>query len=141
MNEVNPPKMEYNDCSDENRFYWPPIKAIEKSHIPSPPVIVPGGTIIPTINRYFYIAPQNISLTNGVTLPANLFSDDNGNSVTAFKIFNPNGYVNLYINAMMQEGSIYTVTPTSLILPPNNATIFARTPIIIESLGFTMDSG
>lgn len=133
-------KFIYNDCCEENKFYWPRIKAIDICSIPPPPVIIPGGTIIPTINRYFYIVRENINLSNGVTLQANLFSGDNGNQVTEFKIFNPNGYVNLYINAVMQEGVIYAITPTSLTLLPNTGTIFARTPIIIESLGFTTSS-
>ncbi|MEK4387352.1 DUF4183 domain-containing protein [Solibacillus sp. FSL W7-1464] len=140
MNEINPTKFVYKDCCEENRFYWPRIKAIDICSIPPPPVIVPGGTIIPTINRYFYIVTENIDLSNGVILPANLFSDDNGNLVTEFEIFNPNGYVNLYINAVMQEGGIYTVTSASLTILPNNGTIFAGTPIIIESLGFTTNS-
>lgn len=79
---------------------------------------------------------EDIDLTNGATLPANLFTDDNGDPVTEFKLFNPNGYVNLYINAVMQEGGAYEVTPDSLTLKPFNATIFAGTPIIIETLGF-----
>jgi len=37
----------------------------------------------------------------------------------------------------MQEGGIYTLTPTSLTLNPNNSTIYGGTPIIIESLGFS----
>ena len=36
----------------------------------------------------------------------------------------------------MQEGGAYKLTPNSLILTPFNTTIFAGTPIIIESLGF-----
>ncbi|MEG0367274.1 MAG: DUF4183 domain-containing protein [Coprobacillus sp.] len=136
MSEVNPPKLKNCDCIEENKFNWSAFKAIDIALIPPQPVIV-TDIIIPTINRYCYIAQENINLTNGAILPSNLFSDDNGNPVTEFKIFNPNGYVNLYINAMMQEGGIYAVTPNSLSFPPNIGTIFARTPIIIESIGFT----
>ncbi|MFJ7183844.1 DUF4183 domain-containing protein [Lysinibacillus xylanilyticus] len=136
MNKINPPKSICDGCCEENRFNWPRIKAIDESSIPPSPVDIPGGTIIPAINRYFYIVTEDIDLTNGLTLLANLFSDDNGNPVTEFKIFTPNGYTNLYINAVMQEGGAYKVTSNSLILNPFNATIFAGTPIIIESLGF-----
>ncbi|MGE7093299.1 DUF4183 domain-containing protein [Lysinibacillus sp. NPDC048646] len=104
---------------------------------PPSPVIPAEGGIIPTINRYFYILGEDIDLTNGVTIPANLFFGDDGNQVTAFMIFSPNGYVNLYINAVMQEGGIYTVTTDSLTLNPYATTIFAGTPIIVESLGFS----
>ena len=72
-----------------------------------------------------------------MTLLASQFWDDDGNPVTEFKIFKSNGYVNLYINAVMQEGGIYTITQTSLTLSPDNSTIYKGTPIIIESLGFS----
>lgn len=140
MSKGNSPKFNYDDCFDKNKYYWPTIKAIDKFLISPPEVVVPN-VIIPTINRYVYIATANINLVNGVTIPANLFTDDQGNPVTEFKIFNPNGYVNLYINALMQEGGIYAVSPNSLTFSPTIGTIFARTPIVIESLGFTTISG
>jgi len=136
MDKVNSQKLICDNCCEvDNRFFWR-IKASEISSIPPPSVVIPGGTIIPTINRYFYIVTEDIDLTNGATIPAILFTDDNGNPVTEFKLFNPNGYVNLYINAVMQEGGAYKVIPDSLIINPFNGTIFAGTPIIIESLGF-----
>lgn len=125
-----------DSCCETNRVFWPRIKAVDIGTIQPPPVVIPEGTIIPIINRYFYIVEEDIDLTNGATLAANLFTDDNGDPVTEFTLFNPNGYVNLYINAVMQEGGAYKVTPDSLTLNPFNATIFAGTPIIIESLGF-----
>ncbi|MEQ6354100.1 DUF4183 domain-containing protein [Lysinibacillus sp. M3] len=76
-------------------------------------------------------------MTNGATLSASQFWNDNGNQATEFIIFNPSGYVNLYINAVMQEGRIYTLTPTTLTLSPSNSTIYRGTPIIIESIGFS----
>lgn len=116
-------------------MYWIPLKAVDQSSIHPPRV--PSNTIIPTINRYFYVVSTPINLTNGATLPATLFSNDDGNLITAFNISNPNGYVNLYVNAMMQEGGIYTVTPSSLTLNPTNGNISVGTAIIIESVGFT----
>lgn len=126
---------ERKNCCEEKSMYWIPLKAVDQSSILPP--TVPSRTIIPTINRYFYVVSTPINLTNGATLPATLFSNDDGNLITAFNIANPNGYVNLYINAMMQGGGIYTVTPSSLTLNPNNGNILVGTPIIIESVGFT----
>jgi len=134
--KMDPQKLICDSCYENNRVLRHRIKAVDICSIQSPSVVIPEGTIIPTINRYFYIVPEDIDLTNGITIPANLFTDDNGDPVTEFKLFNPNGYVNLYINAVMQEGGAYKVTPDSLILDPFNGTIFAGTPIIIESLGF-----
>ncbi|AHN21461.1 DUF4183 domain-containing protein [Lysinibacillus varians] len=123
-------------CDCENQFRWPRIIARDVP-IPQPPsIIVPEGMVIPRVNRYFYIVTSDIQLTNGATLAANLFSDDNGVNVPEFIITYPNGYVNLYINAVMQESGIYSVTPNALILNADNATIYRGTPIIIESLGF-----
>ncbi|MFJ7734701.1 DUF4183 domain-containing protein [Lysinibacillus sp. NPDC097287] len=94
-------------------------------------------SIVPTVNRYFYILNSNLSLTNGAIISSNLFSDDNGNPVTEFAIYSPNGYTNLYINGLIQESGIYNITTNSLAFIPQQATIFRGTPIIIESLGFS----
>ena len=138
VNFRNHPKIEQEcECACEDRFIWPRIKA---STIPleDPPLVVePSRNIIPTVNRYFKIVTSDIDLTNGATLSASQFWNDNGNQATEFIIFNPNGYVNLYINAVMQEGGIYTLTPTTLTLSPSNSTIYSGTPIIIESIGFS----
>jgi len=119
---------------------WPTIKvssACTPIYIPednvTPPVI---GSIIPTVNRYFYIPATNINVTTGVTIPSNLFYKDDGSLTTEFMTFTPNGYVNLYINGVMQEGGMYSVNANSLIINPTPGTIRAGTAIIIESLGF-----
>lgn len=94
-------------------------------------------SIIPTVKRYFYIPVANINVTNGVTIPANLFYNDDGSSTIEFMNFIPNGYANLYINALMQEGGMYEVSMNSLTISPANAIIYARTPIIVELLSFS----
>ncbi|MEK8197958.1 DUF4183 domain-containing protein [Lysinibacillus sp. FSL M8-0134] len=134
--KLDPQNLIDDSGCENNRVFWPRIKAIDIDTIQPPPVVIPEGTIIPIINRYFYIVTEAIDLTNGATLAANLFTDDNGDPVTEFTLFKPNGYVNLYINAVMQEGGAYEVAPDSLTLNPFNTTIFTGTPIIIESLGF-----
>ncbi|WP_418301127.1 DUF4183 domain-containing protein [Lysinibacillus fusiformis] len=125
------------DCSNEDRFNWPRIKASYGPIVP-PTEVVPEGVVIPTINRYFYILTSDLDLTNGAILPATLFWNDQTNPITEFVIFSPNGYVNLYINAVMQEGGIYTLSNTALTITPYDGTLFRGTPIIIESLGFTI---
>ncbi|MGF9979597.1 DUF4183 domain-containing protein [Viridibacillus arvi] len=129
-------KLICDSCCENNQVLWPRIKAIDIGSIDPPPAVIPEGTIIPIINRYFFVVTEDIDLTNGATIPSNLFTNDNDNPITKFKLFNPNGYVNLYINSAMQVGGVYKVTPDSLIINPFNETIFAGTPIIIESLGF-----
>ncbi|WP_338654223.1 DUF4183 domain-containing protein [Sporosarcina psychrophila] len=94
-------------------------------------------SIIPTVKRYFYIPVANINVTNGVTIQANLFYNDDGSPTIEFMNFSPNGYANLYINALMQEGGMYEVSTNSLTISPANAIIYARTPIIVELLSFS----
>ncbi|MBD8520525.1 DUF4183 domain-containing protein [Lysinibacillus fusiformis] len=125
------------DCSNEDQFIWPRIKA-SYGPIAPPTEVVPEGVVIPTINRYFHILTSDLDLTNGAILPATLFWNDHTDPITEFVIFSPNGYVNLYINAVMQEGGIYSLSSTALTITPYDGTLFRGTPIIIESLGFTI---
>ncbi len=106
---------------------------------PDPPAPISEITIIPTINRYFYIPQSTINLSNGATIPAILFYDDNENQVEEFVIFSPNGYLNLHINGVIQEGGFYQVDSNSITINPVAGVIFAGTPIIVESLGFTAE--
>lgn len=140
MNEGNSSNFCNGGNCKKNRFSWPPIKAVDACFVSPDPVVTPNQGIIVTMNRYFYVAVNNLVLTNGVTLPVSDFIDDRGQHITEFKLFSPNGYVNFYVNALMQEGNMYTVTPTTVTIPPTNGTIFRGTPIIIESLGFTLSS-
>ncbi|KXH80636.1 DUF4183 domain-containing protein [Sporosarcina sp. HYO08] len=94
-------------------------------------------TIIPTVYRYFYVPAANINLQSGATLPATLFYSDNGSDIEEFILSDPNGYVNLYINGVMQEGGFYSVDAQSLTLIPTEGRILAGTPIIIQSIGHT----
>lgn len=93
------------ECECEDQFIWPCIKASTIPLEDPPPVVEPSRNIIPTVNRYFNIVTSDINLTNGATLSASQFWNDNGNQATECIIFNPSGYVNLYINAIMQETS------------------------------------
>ncbi len=62
VNSRNHQKIE-QECECEDRFIWPRIKASTIPSVDPPPVIDPIGNIIPTVNRYLYIATSNINLT------------------------------------------------------------------------------
>lgn len=96
--------------------------------------------IFPIVKRYFYIPEQDILLNNGISIPATHFLNDDGKKESEFKIFEPNGYTNLYINGVLQEGNFYRVYKHSLWIIPVESTIFHETPIIIESIGFSIKS-
>lgn len=128
------------DCGSSIRYG--PYIAVPANPYPNPipPEPISEITIIPTINRYFYIPQSTINLSNGATIPANLFYDDNDNQIEEFMTFSPNGYLNLYINGVIQEGGFYQVNSNTLKINPAAGVIFAGTPIIVESLGFAAEA-
>jgi hypothetical protein len=93
--------------------------------------------IIPDVQRYFTIAHSDIQMTITNTFNANLFVNDAGQVTDHFAEHGPNGYFNLYINAVMQEGSLYKVNAEALTIYATGQIIKAGTPIIVESIGFT----
>ncbi|WP_025688835.1 DUF4183 domain-containing protein [Paenibacillus zanthoxyli] len=102
-------------------------------------IIPPKDTtvsILPKIERYFYIVSTDIHLSSIKTIAANQFINDDGETVDQFKDFGQNGYYNLYINAVLQEGKLYTVSKESLTIIPTGQSISSGTPIILESVGF-----
>ncbi len=129
--------------SCENRITcWPKIKVSSTCIGPAPInplIIIPEVRIIPTVKRYFYVATANIVLTNGATIPATQFTNDDGSPTTEFMSFSPNGYADLFINAVMQEGGMYVVNTNSLTINPTTGTIFRGTPIILELLTFSAE--
>jgi len=87
---------------------------------------------VPTAYRYFYITDED--LQSVVVLEASQFTDDEGNPVMAYEGLSPSGYSNLYLNGMMQEGSLYKISPTALTMDLGSDIIYAGTPIIIENV-------
>jgi hypothetical protein len=101
-----------------------------------PPGPLPEITIIPAVNRYFYILNSDLVLTSPTAFPANLFTDDAGNIVPVFSGLGPNSFNNLFINGILQEGNAYSVSPNTLNLNPQGSTIYSGTPIILETIQF-----
>lgn len=119
------------DCKNYSK------KIVCQTEIEVIPIISSEFSIIPTVKRYFYVPVANINVTNGVTIPASQFYNDDGSPVTEFMSFSPNGYANLYINALIQEGGMYIVSTDALKISPSNSIIYAGTPIIVELLSFS----
>lgn len=66
----------------------------------------------------------------GTTIDAADFLNDNGAVATAFPDAT-NGYYNLYLNGVLQEGGSYTVTSESLTFNVSGS-ISAGTPLVLE---------
>jgi hypothetical protein len=95
--------------------------------------------IIPIAERYFYLAPATIE--SSITIMADQFSVDGVQE--AFQRFNvgSNSYANLYINGMIQESTLYSLTPLSLTIRLNEGeAILSGTPIIVEIVQFSVRS-
>jgi hypothetical protein len=101
-----------------------------------PPGHLADVTIIPKVNRYFYIPSSDLVLSAPVTIPANLFTDDAGNLITVFPSLGTNSYNNLFINGILQEGNVYSVNPIALDFNPQGNIIYAGSPIIVDIMQF-----
>ena len=105
----------------------------------TPGTEVTGIKIIPSVQRYFTTVESDIPVTTSRTFTANQFVNDAGESITQFTDYGCYGYFNLFINAVLQEGQLYSVNSNALTIQPTGQTIKATTPIILESIGFTAE--
>lgn len=92
--------------------------------------------VTPDVMRYFYTTDALVALDPPLIIPANQFTDDNGNAVSEIMEITPSGYSNLYINGMMQEGRIFSVTPEALTLYSPGDVLLEGTPVILQVFQF-----
>lgn len=97
-------------------------------------IVIPEVTVLPTANRYFYEPVSDLDLTFSATIPANQFMNDAGVPVADLTALGPNSFHNLYINGILQPGSAYKINSSNLFFPPQSSTIYAGTPIVIETV-------
>ncbi|GAB7386296.1 hypothetical protein BSNK01_01310 [Bacillaceae bacterium] len=69
----------------------------------------------------------------------NQFIDDKGETVAKFIDFGQEGYFNLYVNGVLQEGKLYHVNSDALTIVATGQNIYKGTPIILESIGFIIE--
>ncbi|MFF2793370.1 DUF4183 domain-containing protein [Lysinibacillus xylanilyticus] len=86
-----------------------------------------------TSTRFFNVLAAPLSITDGTTVAANTFLNDSGSAATTFPIVT-NGYYNLYINGVLQEGGSYSVSGAGLTFHTVTGTLPAGTPIIVEAV-------
>jgi hypothetical protein len=98
------------------------------------PVVIPDIIILPSVQRYFYIVTSDAQ--SPLTIPASEFTNDDGVFITAFTDNGQNSYSNLYINGILQEGSLYSFNKSELTINFNNQIIYSGTPIILEIIQF-----
>ncbi|KEO83191.1 DUF4183 domain-containing protein [Tumebacillus flagellatus] len=78
--------------------------------------------------KYYVLASAGTITGSDLDLAANLFVDDNGAPITAF----PNhAYFTLYINGMIQENGVATLTSSQLTIL-GGASLDGSDPIVLE---------
>ena len=95
--------------------------------------------INPEIDKYFYELREDERTADTVTIPATQFTDDTGNvmignltTATA-----DNGYYMLFINGVLQQSSLYTVSGDgSQVVITDAATIPVGAPITLVVTNF-----
>ncbi len=120
-------------CSD--LFPYRPYQCPPEPPGPPGPVIIPNIIVMPTVQRYFYIANSDIQAP--ASIPASQFTNDDGELAAKFPDLGQNSYSNLYINGMLQEGSLYSISTSVLTINPKGTTIFSGTPIALEIVQFS----
>ncbi|MDN4084113.1 DUF4183 domain-containing protein [Paenibacillus polymyxa] len=93
--------------------------------------------IVPMAERYFYFTPDPIE--SSVTIMADQFSVDGVQGASQRFHVGSNSYANLYINGMLQERTLFSLTPSSLTIHLREGeTISSGTPIIVEIVQFSV---
>lgn len=88
-----------------------------------------------TSTRFFNILAAPLVIADGSTMAATTFLTDSGTAADNFPVIT-NGYYNLYINGVLQEGDAYSITATELTFNTVTGTISAGTPMVIEAVEF-----
>ncbi|MFC3798753.1 DUF4183 domain-containing protein [Cohnella sp. GCM10012308] len=106
----------------------PVIIAIASTPVASGGVIT--TTVTPTVAR-FYAAVTAGMIAGGVTtIPAASFLDDADAPVAALPDPPTDGYYNVYVNGILQQGGLSTLTTASLVLATDD--LAEGTPVLLE---------
>jgi hypothetical protein len=95
--------------------------------------------INPEISKYFYELREDERTDDVLTIPAAQFTDDAGNIMTGnlTTVSTDNGYYLLFINGVLQQSSLFTVsTDGSQVVINQASTIPVGTPITLTVNNF-----
>jgi len=97
-------------------------------------------TTEPTVLNYFYtLDPAHID-AGTLTIPANAFVDDQGDTVTTITLADADtGYYLLFINGVLQQEGLYSVTANNVVIQDAD-TIKEDSPITLSVINFTSDA-
>jgi hypothetical protein len=83
--------------------------------------------------RFFNVLAAPLVVADATVVLATTFLNDSGTAAGAFPVV-ANGYYNLYINGVLQEGDSYTISATGLTFNDVTGTISAGTPLVVEAV-------
>ncbi|OPJ56233.1 DUF4183 domain-containing protein [Alkalithermobacter paradoxus] len=97
----------------------------------------------PEVVKYFYTLSESEIQGSTITIPATEFVDDDGNPVTEnlLTVNENNGYYLLFINGVLQQSSLYTVsTDGSNVVITEGDTVPIGAPIVLVVNNFAPES-
>lgn len=91
--------------------------------------------ITPTVSRYFATLTADMIGATETTIPADSFVDDADVPITDLPELTTTDYLNVYINGVLQQASLSTLTTASLVLDTVDLT--PGIPVMIEVGSFS----
>lgn len=102
--------------------------------------IASGGAVTTNLNpdttRYFATLTGPMLGATDTTIPAASFVDDSDTAITTLPTLTANDYFNVYINGVLQQQSLSTLSTGSLVLNATTPDLSAGTPIQLEVVSF-----
>lgn len=115
----------------------PVIKPVYTATSTAP--IASGGVVTTTVNpvvtRFFAVIDAGMIGATDTTIPAASFVDDDDNPVTTLPALTAVDYDNVYINGVLQQSSLSTLTTTDLVLATTE--IGVGVPVMLEVTSFS----
>jgi hypothetical protein len=100
--------------------------------------VASGGVITtavnPVVTRYFAVITAGM-ITTDTTIPAASFVDDADDPIVALPALTVDDYFNVYVNGVLQQGALSTLTTASLVLDAID--IGEGVPILLEVASFS----
>lgn len=110
----------------------PVITAVASNPVATGGVI--STEVTPAVTRYFSVVTEDMIGATTITMPAASFVDDAEVAITAFPVLAATDFYNAYINGMLQQSSISTLTPAELVI--NSIDVPVGIPILLEISSF-----
>ncbi|RRJ65523.1 DUF4183 domain-containing protein [Paenibacillus oralis] len=104
----------------------------------SAPVSTGGAvttTVTPTVTRFFATITAAMIGATDTTIPAASFVDDADGTVTALPALTGSDFFNVYVNGVIQQQSLSTLTTASLVLATVDISVGVPVQLEINSFG------